>query len=283
MTALMNAKPLLLRGSLWIIFVAIMPPGARAGDTGAFTGIVRDPSGLPIQGAQVDLLSPQGAHILRLSSDTGGSFRLTGVQPGEYLVEIRAPQFAAHRQLVRIGTAPKNETIYCTLSLAPIESRITVTASPGMAAEIGEAPQMVAAMDGEALRARPLPTIGAALVEHPGIHVQESARGQVSPFLRGFTGFHVLNLIDGIRYNNTTFRFGPNQYLALIDPSAVQTIETTLGPASSEYGSDALGGAIHILTPGARFSRTPGRRSGGASGRSSTAQIFPPGHRQTSV
>ncbi|MBM3791949.1 MAG: TonB-dependent receptor, partial [Acidobacteria bacterium] len=124
----------------------------------------------------------------------------------------------------------------------------------GLAGDIAEAPQMVTSTEGDEVRVHGLPTLGSALVEHPGIHVQESARGQVSPFLRGLTGYHVLNLIDGIRYNNTAFRSGPNQYLAFVDPASVETVETTLGPASSEYGSDALGGTIHILTPPARFS-----------------------------
>jgi hemoglobin/transferrin/lactoferrin receptor protein len=261
----MNTKVLMFAVMLSLVF-SLPLPGAAAGGIGAFTGIVRDPSGLPIQHAQVDLLSPQGAHILRLASNATGSFLATGLLPGEYLVEIRAPQFAEQRQLLRIDPEQEDITIYYTLSLAPVESRITVMASPGVASEIGAAPQMAAAMDGEALRARPLPTIGAALSEHAGIHVQESARGQVSPFLRGFTGFHVLNLLDGIRFNNTTFRFGPNQYLAFIDPSVAQTMETTLGPASSEYGSDALGGAIHILTPGARFSSTARPEIGGRVG-----------------
>jgi len=261
----MNTGRLLMS---FLLFFLLWPPfhGFASEETGVLTGIVRDPSGLPVQGALVDLLRPPGVHVLRMSSDAGGSFQLGGLQPGEYLVEIRAPQFAILRRLLRIEPEQRDETINYTLSLGTLESRITVTASPGVAGDIGEAPQMVAAMDGEALRARPLPTVGAALAEHPGIHVQESARGQVSPFLRGFTGFHVLNLLDGIRFNNTTFRFGPNQYLAFVDPSVVQTIETTLGPASSEYGSDALGGAVHILTPVARFSSDTALDTGGRIG-----------------
>jgi len=48
--------------------------------------------------------------------------------------------------------------------------------------------------------------------------VQKTSQGQGSPFIRGFTGFRTLFLIDGIRLNNSAFRDGPNQYWNTVDP-----------------------------------------------------------------
>jgi outer membrane receptor protein involved in Fe transport len=55
-------------------------------------------------------------------------------------------------------------------------------------------------------------------------------------------------MVDGIRFNNSTFRFGPNQYLNTIDAYTVAKIEVARGTGSVQYGSDALGGVIQVFT-----------------------------------
>jgi hemoglobin/transferrin/lactoferrin receptor protein len=89
-----------------------------------------------------------------------------------------------------------------------------------------------------------------ALEGEVGILIQSTARGQASPFVRGLTGQQVLILIDGIRLNNSTFRAGPNQYFNLIDPGMVERVEVVRGPQSTLWGSDAVGGAINVVTRG---------------------------------
>jgi hemoglobin/transferrin/lactoferrin receptor protein len=86
-----------------------------------------------------------------------------------------------------------------------------------------------------------------ALQETTGVFMQRTNRGAGAPFLRGLVGPENLILIDGIRFNNSTFRTGPNQYLAMIDPTAVDHLEVMLGPGSVLYGSDALGGVIQVF------------------------------------
>jgi len=85
---------------------------------------------------------------------------------------------------------------------------------------------------------------------NPGVLVQKTANGKGSPFIRGFTGFRNLLLIDGIRLNHAAFREGPNQYWATIDPLSVSKIELIKGQGSVLYGSDSIGGTVNVITKG---------------------------------
>ncbi|KAF0244582.1 MAG: iron complex outermembrane recepter [Planctomycetota bacterium] len=91
-------------------------------------------------------------------------------------------------------------------------------------------------------------SVPAALKRQPGIMVQSTEYGGGSPSVRGLIGQQVLLMVDGIRINNSIFRFGPNQYLSTVDPFIIDRIEVVRGPGSVLYGSDALGGTISLWT-----------------------------------
>jgi outer membrane receptor protein involved in Fe transport len=99
-----------------------------------------------------------------------------------------------------------------------------------------------------------------------GVHVQQTSAGQGSVILRGMVGNQVLLLVNGVPLNNGTYRDGPGQYLATIDPETVQRIEIVRGPASVLYGSDAQGGVVNVITaPHPHTDHQSLRVAGGAS------------------
>ena len=81
-----------------------------------------------------------------------------------------------------------------------------------------------------------------------GVWAQQTTTGQGSPLLRGLTGYQAFLSIDGVRLNNSTFRSGPNQYLATISADTLDRIEVLRGPGSMLYGSGAMGGVISMFT-----------------------------------
>ncbi|WP_372370806.1 TonB-dependent receptor plug domain-containing protein [Candidatus Uabimicrobium sp. HlEnr_7] len=110
-------------------------------------------------------------------------------------------------------------------------------------------PNIIYKLDQETLQNRKMVrTLPEALKETPGVMVQKTAHGQGSPFIRGFTGFRTLLLIDGVRLNNSIFREGPNQYWNTVDFLAIKSLEVVKGPGSLIYGSDAVGGVVNAIT-----------------------------------
>ncbi len=87
-----------------------------------------------------------------------------------------------------------------------------------------------------------------ALMNTNGVFVQKTNHGGGSPFIRGLTGNQTLLLIDGIRLNNSIYRYGPNQYLNTVDPFSIDKIEVAKGTGSVQYGSDAMGGVLQMFT-----------------------------------
>jgi hemoglobin/transferrin/lactoferrin receptor protein len=86
------------------------------------------------------------------------------------------------------------------------------------------------------------------LMNTNGVFVQKTNHGGGSPFIRGLTGNQTLLLFDGIRLNNSIYRYGPNQYLNTVDVFTIDRMEVARGTGSVQYGSDALGGALQIFS-----------------------------------
>ncbi|MEO7924034.1 MAG: TonB-dependent receptor [Chitinophagaceae bacterium] len=95
---------------------------------------------------------------------------------------------------------------------------------------------------------------GDLLINTGNVFVQKSQQGGSSPVIRGFEASRVLIVVDGIRQNTAIFRAGHLQNVITIDQNMVEQVEVMYGPSSTLYGSDGLGGVVHLRTKSPKLS-----------------------------
>jgi len=111
-----------------------------------------------------------------------------------------------------------------------------------------QTPNAISVITSEDISRKSLGTTPDMLRGVTGVMVQKTTAGQGSPYVRGLTGYQTLIIVDGVRLNNSTFRSGPNQYLATVDSNQIKKIEVMRGYGSTLYGSSAIGGVINVFT-----------------------------------
>lgn len=198
-------------------------------------------AGLP--GARVELLPPGR---LTLTGPDGG-WEFGGLEPGTYMVRVTAEGFEAATLTLAISTTGSSHDLALKRRPYRLHESVTVTAERDEARAF-DVPRSITVIESAALDQRLPRTTPEALWDAPGVFVQKTNHGGGAPYLRGLVGNQVLVMVDGIRLNNATFRYGPNQYLATVDPANIDRIEVVRGSGSVLYGSDAMGGVINIIT-----------------------------------
>jgi len=204
-------------------------------------GTVVTPGGKPIEGAVV-LHRSSGAQAL---SDSGGAFTLDVPDQGRVQLEVIHPDYYEQIFVVTKKTAVRG----VTLTLAPLirqNEEIVVTAL-----RYPEASESVPAagtvIGNAALTEEMAPNITEGLTSTPGVSALGSGGFSLVPSIRGLARRRVLYLVDNARLSSER-RTGPNA--SFISPEDIDRIEVLRSPASVLYGSDAIGGVIHIMTKG---------------------------------
>ncbi len=124
---------------------------------------------------------------------------------------------------------------------------VTITSgiAPIKASETG---RNITVIKGEQFAKQPIQSIDDLLKYLPGVEVQQRGPmgAQADIVIRGGTFQQVLVVLDGIRLNDPlTGHF--SSYIP-IAPAEIDRIEILFGAASAIYGTEAVGGVIHIIT-----------------------------------
>ena len=126
------------------------------------------------------------------------------------------------------------------------EAAVVVTATR-IPTRINEVIADVTIIDRDAIEQAGPTTLPELLARQPGLHVVDNGgRGKAaSVFIRGAASTHALLLVDGVPLGSATTGAPSLHNLPL---AQIERIEILRGPASSLYGSDAIGGVIQIFT-----------------------------------
>lgn len=127
----------------------------------------------------------------------------------------------------------------------------SVVTAAGFAQDLREAPASMSVITAEEISEAPARDLGDIVADLPGVEISKSKTGGSQVMIRGFSSDYTLYMVDGKRQNSSVAfiknGFDPN--FGYTPPSSmIERVEVIRGPASTLYGSDAIGGAINVIT-----------------------------------
>lgn len=245
------------------VLVAVLTTvSAWAGQATALTGTVVDAQGRAVRDARVHVRSAARVDVAMTTTDASGQFAVAQLPDGTYQLAVTQQAFAdaAVAVVVRNGTSAP---VRVQLDVAPFADDVTVTASPGRVEAVGATGQPVTVIASHEIADRAKVVVAQAVQDEAGVALQRTSPSMAGIFIRGLVGNKVNVFVDGVRFSNGAQRGGVNTFLDLVEAGSLDGIEILRGPASDQYGSDALGGSVQFLSKLPSFSST-GVRVGGA-------------------
>ncbi len=132
-------------------------------------------------------------------------------------------------------------------------STIVVSAA-GYEQKLKDAPASITVLTQEDFKTKRITSVADALIDVEGVDISPTAgkTGGLNISMRGMSSEYTLLLVDGRRQNSTgditPNGFGETNNNFIPPISAIERIEVIKGPASTLYGSDAMGGVVNIIT-----------------------------------
>ena len=196
----------------------------------------------PIEFANVRIV---GTSIGAVTNNSG-VFTINSIKPGSYIVRV---SYNGYHQMEKLLLIKENENTILNFDLTNYAKTFDDVVVTGTMKEVSrlESPVAVEVFTPTYFKKNPTPNIFEALQNVNGVRPQLNCQvcntGDIQ--INGLEGPYTMVLIDGMPIvSSLSTVYG----LSGIPNSMIERIEIVKGPASSLYGSEAVGGLINIIT-----------------------------------
>ena len=221
--------------------LAIFPGLESVAQTASLSGKVTS-EGEPVPFANILL---QG-HSKGAATDEAGHFHIKAIEPGSYRLKASA---VGYKPLLKEVVLQTGEEKQLSLSLSADDLQMNEVVVTGTLKEVNrlETPVPVEVYQAAFFKKNPTPSLFDAMQNINGVRPQLNCNvcntGDIH--INGLEGPYTMVLIDGMPIvSGLSSVYG----LSGIPNSMVERIEVVKGPASSLYGSEAVGGLINVIT-----------------------------------
>ncbi len=233
-------------GVCCLVLFLCLPALQGFSQSGTIQGKITDQNGNKVEAATVSLVGLKRGSI----TDTAGFYQIEDVAYGTWQLEV---SFLGYRSY-RIKVTVDKEWVAQDAVLTPEpENDLSEVVISGTMKEVSklESPVPVEVYTSKFFKANPAPSIFESLQHVNGVRPQLNCNicntGDIH--INGLEGPYTMVLIDGMPIvSGLSTVYG----LSGIPQSLIERVEVVKGPASTLYGSEAVGGLINIITKAPR-------------------------------
>lgn len=208
--------------------------------TGHITGFVSDQNNQPLVGVNVII----AGSTIGSATDINGFFEINNIEYGSYVLVVSFVGY--QKQNVKINFDESYQPVRITLLEKVIQTGQIIVSAGKYEQKVEDLTVSTTVVPSDVIDKRNFSSLDAVLRYVPGFSMAEE-----QPSIRGSAGYslgagsRVLVAIDGVpMYTGDTGEI-VWEFVPLTD---VERIEVIKGPASSLYGSAAIGGVVNIIT-----------------------------------
>jgi len=220
------------------LFFILISYSLAAQNTSTISGKITDTRDLPIQDASVHLLNTN----IAVFTDARGSFTITNIQAGRYVISFSAVGYAMQNKNVDVAGASTNINIQLADAAAQLDD-VVVTAEK-KEESLQKIPLSITSLSAKQVNEFRLWNSKELTAIVPNMYSNNSGDERNVTSIRGITTTSydpaVATFIDGVN------QFSLDTYMATLFD--VERIEVLRGPQGTLYGRNAMGGVINIIT-----------------------------------